>query len=180
MSLVEVVSYNPEWKTWFEELREPIWEKVRYLTMDIVHVGSTSIEGMSAKPIIDIDIVMDDWEKFPELVERLASLGYRHVGDLGISGREAFNMDQPSQYRHHLYACKSDSTAYRNHMLLRKHLMENPEDFKRYNDLKIGLAGSVSLREDYWRSKTLMIMEFLEREGLSREELERIRADNLG
>jgi len=58
--------------------------------------------------------------------------------------------------------------------------MENTEDFRRYNDLKIGLAGSVSSREDYWRSKTMLILEFLEKEGLSKEEIEQIRKDNLG
>ena len=180
MVVIEVVQYNPEWKTWFEKLREPIWAKISDLALDIVHVGSTSIEGMSAKPIIDIDIVMDDWQKFPELVERLMSFGYRHVGDLGICGREAFEQDEPPKYPHHLYALHIDSTAYRNHTLLLKHLKENTEDFRRYNDLKIGLADSVSSREDYWRSKTMLILEFLEKENLSKEEIEQIRKDNLG
>lgn len=180
MPVLEVVPYNPEWRNWFIELRLPIWESISDLVVDVVHVGSTSIEGMSAKPIIDIDIVFDDWGKFPLIVKRLGSIGYRHVGDLGVTGREAFDFEFQPKYPHHLYVCHIDSGAYRNHMLLKKHLMENPEDFKRYNDLKISLANSVVSREEYWRSKTMLILEFLEKEGLSEEELEQIRKDNLG
>ena len=64
-------------------------------------------------------------------------------------------------------------------MLLKKHLAENPDAFRMYNDLKMGLAESSESREDYWRSKTLLILEFLEAEGMSRDELDSIRDDNL-
>jgi len=64
-------------------------------------------------------------------------------------------------------------------VLLKKHLAENPEAFRRYNDLKMGLAGSCESREDYCRSKTLLILEFLEAEGMSQDELDSIRDDNL-
>ena len=81
---VVIYPYDPEWKRWFLELREPIWELLGDLVVDVVHVGSTSIVGMSAKPVIDIDIVVDDWACFTEVVERLGVLGYTHIGDLGI------------------------------------------------------------------------------------------------
>jgi GrpB-like predicted nucleotidyltransferase (UPF0157 family) len=180
MSSVEVVPYNPEWKKWFNELREPIWALIHEYAVDVVHVGSTSIEGMSAKPIIDIDILVDDSLNFEKIKEKLERLGYKHVGDLGISGREAFKEDPSSKYPHNLYLCHIDSVAYRNHRLLKKHLTENPEDFRRYNDLKLNLAKSAQNREEYWRSKTMLILEFLEAEGVPSEEIDRIRAENLG
>lgn len=180
MSTIEIAPYNPEWSTWFKEIREPLWNNINDLVVDIVHVGSTSIEGMSAKPIIDIDLVLDNWKKFPELAERLGTLGYRHVGDLGINGREVFNQISPSKYPHHLYACHIESIAFRNHILLKKHLTENPKDFKRYINLKIALANSISSRENYLRSKTNMILEFLRKEGFSKKELDEIQKENLG
>jgi GrpB-like predicted nucleotidyltransferase (UPF0157 family) len=176
---VEVVPYNPDWKSWFIEIRNQIWPQVSDLVFDIVHVGSTSIEGMSAKPIIDIDIVVENMDDFEEIKTRLARLGYTHVGDLGITGREAFNLDYESKRAHNLYLCMLDSGAYRNHVLLKKHLSENPDAFKRYNDLKLGLAETSDTRESYWKSKTMLILEFLEKEGLSDEELDAIRKDNL-
>ena len=176
---VNVVPYNPQWKDWYEELREPIWKEVRELAIDIIHVGSTSVEGMSAKPVIDIDIVIDDWSKFAAITQRLNKLGYLHVGDLGIKDREAFKPSAKSVHDHHLYVVHKDSIAYRNHILLRKHLRENSEAFKRYCDLKRQLADTAVDIDAYTRSKTELILGFLRAEGLSDKELEETRRENL-
>ena len=176
---IEVVPYDPEWKNWFCEIKKSVLKEVQDIVVDIVHVGSTSIVGMSAKPIIDVDIVVDNWNDFPELVKRLDSLGYKHVGDLGIAQREAFKCILATKYSHHLYVIQKDSTAYRNHTLLKKHLQENPKDFRRYSDLKIKLSKTAKKREDYWKLKTELILEFLEAEGLSKEELDKVRTENI-
>ena len=176
---IQVVPYNSEWVFWFKEIRDQIWPQIADLVLDIVHVGSTSIEGMSAKPIIDIDIVVDSMDNLDAIKGRLSRLGYTHQGDLGIKGREAFKLDYIPKIPHHLYLCKIDSSAYRNHVLLKKHLVENPEAFKRYNDLKLGLSETSNSIESYWRSKTLLILEFLEKEGLPPDELEEIKNSNL-
>ena len=176
---VEVVPYNPEWRQWFIELREPIWKQIGDLVVDIVHVGSTSVDEMSAKPVIDMDIVVDSWTNFPEIIEGLLELGYIHIGDLGIKEREAFKLEKPSLHRHNLYVCHIDSTAYKNHVLLKKHLNENSADFQRYTELKFSLADSAFDTNDYCRSKTELILEFLKAEGVSEKELEEIRSENL-
>jgi len=59
----------------------------------IEHVGSTSVEGLAAKPIIDIDIVISDYSVLEEVVRRLSKIGYEHEGNLGIEGREAFRYE---------------------------------------------------------------------------------------
>ena len=174
-----VESYNPDWVKWFEELRAPIWEKISTYAVDMVHFGSTSIPGMSAKPIIDIDIVLDDWRVFPKIIEQLAAFGYRHIGDLGIKEREAFKLDTSSKHLHNLYVCHKDSIAYRNHVLLKKHLNENPSDFKRYKELKLSLAESAKDVDEYCRAKTDLILEILAKEGVSEKDLEQIRSENL-
>ncbi len=161
------------------EIRNQIWPQISDLALDIVHVGSTSIEGMGAKPIIDMDIVVSDMGDLDAIVSRLGRIGYIHQGDLGIEGREAFGLEYEHKHAHNLYLVTVGSIAYRNHMLLKRHLTENPEDFRRYNDLKMGLAKSSESMELYWRSKTELILEFLEAEGMSKDELASIRADNL-
>jgi len=176
---VQVLPYNPKWREWFTEIRNQIWPHVSDLALDIVHVGSTSIDGMGAKPIIDIDIVVPDMGDLEAITSRLSRIGYFHQGDLGVLGREAFGLDYEHKRAHHLYLVAVDSTAYRNHVLLKKHLTENPDAFRRYNDLKMGLAESRDNIEIYWRSKTELILEFLEAEGMLMEELDSIRADNL-
>ena len=175
---VEFVDYDPDWAIWFDEITEPIWDELRDYISGIVHVGSTSIEGMNAKPCIDIDIVVDDWEHFQKIVELLETLGYHHIGNLGIEEREAFKYDT-AKHRHNLYVCRKDSTAYRNHILLKKHLNENLDDFERYKELKMSLAETAVDIDDYCRKKTELILEFLEAEGVLEEEIEEIRAQNL-
>lgn len=175
---VEVVPYNPEWKDWFNEICEPIWNNMEEYIVDIVHVGSTSIEGMSAKPVIDIDIVVDSWENFQKITEQLEELGYHHIGDLGIKEREAFNYES-AKHRHNLYVCRDESVAYKNHVLLKKHLSENLVDFKRYNELKLSLAEISENTDVYTRAKTELILEFLAAEGISENDLDEIRIENL-
>jgi GrpB-like predicted nucleotidyltransferase (UPF0157 family) len=176
---VLVVPYNNAWKQWFNELREPIRAETSDLVVDIVHIGSTSIEGMSAKPVIDMDIVIDDWAKFPQIVERLSTLGYSHVGNLGIKEREAFRPVKEPIYPHNLYVCHKDSVAYMNHILLRKHLLENSDSFTRYRDLKLSLADKAVDIDEYCRLKTDLILEFLKAEGVPLKELDEIRSENL-
>lgn len=175
---LEVAPYNPEWKLWFNTLRKPIWVKINELVVDIIHIGSTSIDGMSAKPIIDMDIVINDLTNFPEIVKRLSKIGYRHIGDLGITGIEVFDQDHTPLYSHPLYLCHINALPYLNHVLLRKHLHENHEDFERYKKLKTELAKKYQNREKYWRSKTELILEFLEKQGISKNELDTIRKQN--
>jgi GrpB-like predicted nucleotidyltransferase (UPF0157 family) len=176
---IRVTPYNPEWKNWFKELRTPISTTVGDLATEVIHVGSTSVEGLCAKPVIDIDIVVEDWDHLKEIVERLKAAGYNHVGDLGIREREAFKPSQKPVHSHNLYVTRRGSIPYRNHLLLRKHLTENPNDLRRYNDLKIRLSRDSVDVDGYTRSKTDLILEFLGREGMSAEELEEIRLENL-
>ena len=156
-----------------------IWPHISDVAIDFVHVGSTSIPGMDSKPIIDIDIVLDSFDHFPEIMSRLTRLGYHHQGNRGIAGREMYGQTNQPKYAHHLYVCRNDSTAYKNHILLKKHLTENVEAFRRYRDLKLQLAAAGLDIDSYTREKTLLILEFLRKEGLSSTELNEIKTQNL-
>ena len=67
---VVVVPYNEQWKTDFEIIKQHLFPAVKDLIISIEHIGSTSVEGLSAKPIIDIDIVIKDYSIFNKVVER--------------------------------------------------------------------------------------------------------------
>ncbi|MBE9918263.1 GrpB family protein [Paenibacillus donghaensis] len=79
--VIEVVPYNPEWETEFERIKKMIWGYIGDYIVTIEHVGSTSVEGLSAKPIIDLDVVMESYDVFPEIVQRLGEHGYEHEGN---------------------------------------------------------------------------------------------------
>ena len=101
------------------------------LALRIEHVGSTSVEGMSAKPCIDVDVVIPDRTCLKAAIERLASIGYVHEGNLGIEGREAFcYTGKPHLQLHHLYVCPADSEELRRHITFREFLRQNPDAVK--------------------------------------------------
>ena len=60
------------------------------LAFSMEHLGSTAVPGLPAKPIIDLDVVIRSNRHLPDVVQRLAPLGYAHEGDKGITGRDAF------------------------------------------------------------------------------------------
>lgn len=73
---VRIVPYDPVWKIAFESIRAELEPHIGDLVLAIEHVGSTSVEGLGAKPVIDIDVVMDSYEVFPAIVERLEKAGF--------------------------------------------------------------------------------------------------------
>ena len=120
MNTIVVVEYDPNWPTVFEQLRLAIWSAVSDLATSVEHVGSTSVPGLAAKPIIDISVVVPGADEVRVAIDRLAALGYVDRGNLGVDGRG-------SMPRHHLYLCPSESLALRNHLAVREHLRADPE-----------------------------------------------------
>ena len=134
---VIVLPYDPAWKSAFEEIRREIEAAVGNLILGIEHVGSTAVEGLSAKPCIDIDVVIRDYSVFDQVVRRLEAINYIHEGNLGIKNREAFcYTDKPHLQKHHLYVCPQDSAELHRHIAFRDYLRANPEAAKQYGQAK--------------------------------------------
>ena len=134
---VIVVPYNEAWATAFEMIRAELESALGDLILGIEHVGSTSVKGMSAKPCIDIDVVIKDHSVLEAVIKKLAVIGYIHEGDLGITGREAFKYsDKPHLMSHHLYVCAKDCEELRRHITFRDFLRQNPEAVKKYIQVK--------------------------------------------
>lgn len=87
---VIVVPYDKTWKSAFEEIKKELESAIGDLIIGIEHVGSTSVEGLSAKPCIDIDVIIKDYGIFDTVVSKLETIGYIHVGDQGIKERERY------------------------------------------------------------------------------------------
>ena len=133
---VVVEKWNPKWKDEFERIVDSLGEDVIYNSVKIEHIGSTSVEGLSAKPIIDLDIVIEN-DKF-EIIKRLLNdKGYEHEGDLGIEGREAFSYSGKEELMtHHLYVCPKDSKELFKHITFRDFLKNNPALASEYSKVK--------------------------------------------
>ncbi len=138
---VIVVPYDEAWKPAFEEIKKEIEGAIGELIIGIEHVGSTSVEGLSAKPCIDIDVIIKDYEIFDAVVSRLETIGYIHEGNLGIRDREAFKYsNKPHLQKHHLYVCPQHSEELYRHITFRDFLRSNPEAVKKYGRVKEAAA----------------------------------------
>ena len=134
---VIVLPYDENWKNEFEKIRHELSEALGELALSIEHVGSTSVQGLSAKPIIDIDVVINDTSLLNDVIASLESIGYKHEGDLGIPGREAFKYDSKEHLmKHHLYVCAKDSLELKRHISFRDYLKSHPEAINEYSRTK--------------------------------------------
>ncbi|AOR24332.1 GrpB family protein [Clostridium taeniosporum] len=132
-----VLPYDNNWVLEFEKIKSELMLVISDYVIYIEHVGSTSIDGMSAKPIIDIDVVIPDYKYFEKVVERLSTIGYEHEGDLGIKDREVFKYtNKPHLMQHHLYVCPENSKELKRHILFRDYLRKHKEDVIRYSKVK--------------------------------------------
>lgn len=140
-SRVVVLPYDSAWRDAFLKIRNEILAAVGDYALAVEHVGSTSVEGLCAKPCIDIDLVIADYTDFEAVVHGLSGIGYYREGDLGISGREAFGYtDKPHLMAHHLYVCTRDSSELKRHLTFRDYLRENPSALRRYGEVKMRAA----------------------------------------
>ncbi len=134
---VVVLPYDKTWKYDFEEIKKELEDAIGDLIIGIEHIGSTSVEGLSAKPCIDIDVIIKDYTTFDSVVSKLEAIGYIHEGNLGIKDREAFKYsDKPHLKQHHLYVCPQQSKELYRHITFRDFLANNPEAVKKYSAVK--------------------------------------------
>lgn len=138
--------YSPLWNAHFEAIRKELDQALQGLEYSIEHVGSTSVPGLAAKPIIDIDIVFNNPADFLPIKEALEVLGYFHNGNQGIEDREVFKRAGNVHHeildtiQHHLYVCSAESPALKRHLITRDYLRNNEWAKAEYQQLKYDLA----------------------------------------
>ncbi len=188
MKKIKIEQYNPKWSHAFNELKDAYHSRINP-NLRIEHIGSTSVPGLAAKAIIDIDIVVKTKGEVLDLIGTLENLGYIYEGNLGIEGREVFRrslQDVPLLYehhskwfQHHLYVCLEDSLAFRNHMALKNYLMAHEDAVKEYSELKFALAHQYPHDIDrYCSEKTPFITRILKACDFTDKEIAKITTEN--
>jgi GrpB-like predicted nucleotidyltransferase (UPF0157 family) len=178
MRTVVVVDYDSAWPELFQQLRTPVWSVVHDVAVSIEHVGSTAVPGLAAKPIIDMCVIVASEREVPLAIARLATLGYVHLGNLGIEGREAFRRPDGLP-PHNLYVCPQGSLGLENQLAVRDYLRTHPETARAYGELKTRLAREFPQDIDsYVAGKTDLILGILREQGLAAERLAAIERAN--
>ena len=175
--IIEVVDYDPAWIDIFNELQdryETIMEQVDIVAIE--HVGSTSVPGLAAKPIIDIDIIVRP-AHLQAAIAAMEAAGFESRGTLGIDDRWAFTL--PDGYPvTNTYVVIEGSIALRNHLGVRDLLRQEETLRAEYGALKRAIADRVDNIDDYVEQKSAFLTDLLSRTGLSADELARIEAAN--
>lgn len=187
---ITIEPFNPAWREEFRSLEQILLRALDEFRgrFQIHHVGSTAVEGLWSKPVLDIDIVIEDENLLNNIEEVLTRLGYEPCGDLGISGRFMFRQPVSSvpltqtgrQWQdHHLYVCFAGSLAFANHINFRDLLKESPLLREEYSLLKKTLSGISGLsRDQYTLMKTDFIVSALVKCGMTPDDLKSIRESN--
>jgi GrpB-like predicted nucleotidyltransferase (UPF0157 family) len=164
MAVTLVEKYNPAWPEWFEAITAFLGEKIRKACLGIEHVGSTSIPRMTAKPIIDLILVIEPgrWEEIKSLLEER---GYYYRGDQGIKDREVFRLtDESILPAHHLYVCPKDSFELKKETAFRDYMKSHKKDRERLSASKWSLAEKFNNdRALYMDGKDAMVKEITEK-----------------
>ncbi|MED3125597.1 GrpB family protein [Bacillus wiedmannii] len=168
---ITIEEYNIKWESEFNKLQSLVNNVIKELALSIEHVGSTSVKGLASKPILDVDIVIEEYGIFPEVVKILETIGYYHQADWSFKGREAFGRkaafvpwdgERTVWMEHHLYVCDKNSEELRRHIAFRDYLREHEDVAIEYGSLKKVLARESKNRASYSEGKTAFITSILE------------------
>lgn len=166
--MITVVEYDPAWPSRFEELREEYATAMSAAAVPIVaieHVGSTSVPGLAAKPVIDCDIVVAE-AQVTAASSVLVQLGFAPLGELGIPLRWAFK--EPARLSGtNTYVVVDDSLSLRNHLAVRSVLRADPALRDEYAAVKRNAGARAANIDEYGQAKTSMVQKLLAAAGLT-------------
>ncbi|MGV9796425.1 GrpB family protein [Mycobacterium sp. NPDC003449] len=132
--VVELVPYDPRWPARYRALAEAIRAALGPRALDLDHVGSTSVPGLAAKDVIDIDLTVADPRAEAAYLPPLRAIGYRlTIREPGWHQHRCLRLDDP---RVNLHVFGPDCPETIRHRLFRDWLRGHPEDRIRYEDAK--------------------------------------------
>jgi len=153
---VKLVPHDKKWHAAFEREKKALLKNIGDVAIDVQHVGSTAIKGISAKPIIDISVGVNKLSDAKKLIKPLSQIGYRFYDT--HRDRIFFAKGPERRRTHHLHVMRYNSIKWKSDMLFRDYLSAHPPCAKAYANLKTKLAKRYSEdREKYTVGKDRFI-----------------------
>jgi len=141
MRKIEVVPYDPAWPAAFEAERALLCDALGDAAIAIHHIGSTSVPGLVAKPILDILVEAANIAALDARDDAVIALGYESKGEFGIPGRRYYRKGGADR-THHIHAFATDDPGLARHLAFRDYLRAHPEIAREYADLKLRVAAT--------------------------------------
>ena len=166
--IVKLENHNPNWEKEYKKEEKLLKKLLKDEIIEIHHVGSTSIKGLMAKPIIDILIVIKSLNNIEKIDKILSLYNYHNRGNQGIEDRIFFAKGSDDARTHYIHFTEPNSNTYYDLMYFKKYLEEHPNYLKEYCNLKKELAEKYSLdRKKYTEGKSDFIKNIIK---LAKEE----------
>ncbi|MET4654739.1 GrpB-like predicted nucleotidyltransferase (UPF0157 family) [Exiguobacterium sp. PvP048] len=135
MRQVIVTPYQSSWPEAFQQEKEQLETIFGGRLLAVHHIGSTSVPGLSAKPILDILPVVDSLDGIEAFDTAMEQIGYETKGEFGMSGRRYYRKGGDNRTHHiHLYA--DGNPEIMRHVVFRDYLRQHPEEVEAYSTIK--------------------------------------------
>lgn len=143
---VIVSPYSEEWPDIFRQARQELLSVFEPVIVTIEHIGSTSVPGLSAKPVIDVLLGAEALSDVESQIEPLGGLGYTYVSkyEQALPMRRYFVKAPATSLRIHLHAVEFESRFWKEHLAFRDMLRSSAELRSKYQLLKLDLAQKYS------------------------------------
>jgi len=159
---VVVSPYTEIWKKAFQIEKSRIKDNIDEVDY-IEHIGSTAVEGLSAKPIIDIMIGYKNEEDRIKIINKLKEIDYNYFGENGIPERYFFKYTVEGITKFHIHLAIFGGEFWKRHLKFRNHLIANKKDRDFYSEIKEKLSRKAfSNREKYVQDKDEFIKKIVE------------------
>ena len=167
MRKVELIPFKESWAKKFSEESKRLKEIYDGELLNIHHIGSTSIPGMLAKPIIDILIEVQNIENIDLFNNNMKKLGYVPRGENGIVGRRYFIKENDNIRTHHVHIYQTGASEISKHLIFRDYLIENQHEAERYKEHKGNIYQTCSDNVKLYQEKKASLIFELTENGLN-------------
>jgi len=156
--------YDKEWISHYESESKVIKNALGEMVIDIQHIGSTSVVGLKAKPIIDILVGIENFDKIDEVIKKMETMGYTYAHWAGIPGDYTFRKGEVTT--HLIHVVKYGKINWNHNIKFRDALRNNPDLVKQYEELKEKLAKEYpDSREKYTEGKSKFVVDVVKMEN---------------
>lgn len=161
--VIRLSDNHPDWANIYRAEEKQLWLILKGKVVEIQHIGSTSIPGTIAKPILDIGVLVKDLKELDDIGKILSQLSYTYRGDAGASGGHVFVKNKPGNIRTHiLHVIEASDPQWKHYIMFRDYLNAHPEFAERYAEVKWALARKFPHdRGAYTKGKTAFVQEVL-------------------
>ncbi|MCH2151765.1 MAG: GrpB family protein [Phycisphaerales bacterium] len=133
---ITLVPHDPSWSELAEVELARIHEACPERIVEWAHIGSTAVPGISARPVLDLMIGVEEMMHSGDTIQPLKGIGYRCHGEQGVPGRRFFSFSREGRALVHVHLYRVGSPLWQSAIAMRDELLNNAERAQEYEELR--------------------------------------------